>query len=430
MTSDEAPMLVARESAGILMTRQRTDAVHYQSPSFYGSYARYEHGLIVPDPVPARRRRSFRRQQTSKDGAGVYMTYFPRPWQYFNASADAFSDVVSISLVKGGILVPPLPAPKELHAPNPCPKPGCVDMWVRMTVPPASLSAQNATPADIEFFSRTLKCLHWSLNPVVRMYEWKDNVCQVGNVTHRPANNSVLIQCRCNADGYVYAQWIRSPQPSRFAVSFTTLNARTGAWPSMAFLAATGFFLAVLFSVLYASLLHRFSMHGMHYLTLRSNSVVMHLHTNQSRIRSLERVWMEVLSPNFRDQLISSFEGHKPYLMAETGIVSFSNNQSPNKASSDERIFWEKEQVRYISSEKLPKKTSLAPRHDARAYILEMPGDSEAYELAKDDGSNPMEVSRSKYGMKLQATSKDVARVRHIVYLSALTRAQHIFQVA
>ncbi len=243
-TNTQVPFIVKQSNFGILMVRQHAYDTTYTSPPFYDTRLVYLHGRVnlftgsslfgsiaerrnfppnnganrqfpqngsfraeggdVRPGVPAMNLAGNRRARAFSNGGGIYMMSFGIPWQR-DSQAAAHTNAIGVALVQPAVvLTPPLPPPSVMHVPNRCPTKGCLRVWFNMKLPHASLSPENATQRNVALFAQTVRCLHWGGSVV-----WNQEECKLVNVSYLPANGSVEIQCVCDADGFVYADWTR-----------------------------------------------------------------------------------------------------------------------------------------------------------------------------------------------------------------------------
>ncbi len=318
MTSDELPFILMQPNAGIAMSRQPLNAKTYTSPLIRGGSVIYKHGLMeAPEPTGRRHRRQ-RRQSASGDGVGVWVMYFSRPWEPDNRTK-VYSDVFGAGLAIGGPLVPPLPRKNELHAPKVCPEAGCLRFFIPLAKPSGSnLSPQNDTTSDLTGFVDGLRCMYWNRKI------WDDITCKVGIVTYRPKmNNTVLVECKCRADGFVYVDWDIPGLPPRYIIRMTLHSAQKCASSTLLFLSIAGGAFAVLIALSYC-ILRRCALRGPAKISLKNmhDGAKMHVWIADTRVRNMEHLWINFMRPQLREIVSRVFNSDEPTLKADFGVIA------------------------------------------------------------------------------------------------------------
>jgi hypothetical protein len=378
MTPDEEPVVVALPGAGVMCVRQFATDTVFVSPNFYGSYVTYTHGktvqgayvqssatrqqdsftgsalvsmydgprVFVTDTYAntlrqghASGRTSSRRQQqtgsarSSSDalyGPGVYVIHYPRVWKPI--IPDAFmSDVIGVSAVRGDAIPPPLLPSVDLHTPNKCTTPRCVNVWLQMKVPPQTLTPGNTTNSDIALFARFLRCLHWN-----NYDEWTKSVCTYTNVTYMDVNQSLRVHCACDSDGFVYAEWARPPLPPYHALQTTLQLHFISTWAVLTYLCVTGACLAIVNALLFVSARCMILYQSRKFITFEVNS--MPLWSTDGRVRAMETFWMSMINPYVK--YLIPHDMHEPALNADFGVVSV--NDAGN-------TFWEEQNLNSVA---------------------------------------------------------------------------------
>jgi hypothetical protein len=251
-------------------------------------------------------------------GPGIYMIYMARAWMPLNESLH-MSDVIGVGQARGGVLPPPLPPALQLHRPTQCSTPGCLRVWLRMTVPEASLlSPTNSSAQDLAYFARTVRCLHWG-----RDSTWNNSTCTFSNVTYEPFNGSYSLRvgCTCQQDGFVYADGQAPRFPPNHALQVSLRRHMYALWSSLIYL-CTVCALCVLVCVLGFLVLERYiRIHISKSLGILSSAPI-NLWSHDPTMRSVEAFWASLLKPEIQKTLRLELTADEPTLKADFGVVS------------------------------------------------------------------------------------------------------------
>jgi hypothetical protein len=316
LSSEEAPYMALQRNVGVVMARQSPGKVVYTSPAMHGSTVTYRYGFGAAGAKS-------RRQQAASEGVGVYVAYMSKVWMPKNASLWR-TDVVGVKIVEDAVF-PALASQGLLdpQLPKACTTPGCVHVWLSKKAPPEINSFTSA-----EYQSKGFRCFLWT-----KLW-WDADRCIFGNVTFEQVNRTVLVQCVCSSDGFVYADWDGIPGDPGHWMHLTLRKERWCYVPIIWYAAILGFVaLCSIWAVLHASRTKAISK-----LPAWDSAEPFHIWLACEHVRELEALWVHLSKPPLRDMLVAKV--HEANLHTIRGEVLEINDMQ--EASKE---FWREEQV-------------------------------------------------------------------------------------